>query len=317
MFANTSSQQQCFPISSIVRGYYAENGILFYQVTLSANILVALLSPVAVVGNSLVLAAIWKKNFVRTPFHVLLSGLAITDLFTGLIAQPFVAAANFIVIKPPRLVCERPTLLFAIGGVANGSATYFFSTTILFITIMSVERWLHMSRRSLVTSHRGYVTVTTVLLLPVPLVVLRCFIEGYEEKYEREVYLMILTMTIVCFIITVYAYFNVYRIIRQHQQQVKANAMQSQNFGQPGINLAKYKRSVVSMLYILLLFSICFFPSVACVVVNRFVGKRPEMAVAFSVSLCFVFLSSTLGPGLYVWRMNDIRNGVKQLFWSA
>ena len=305
MFGNTSSQQQCFPISSILRGYNAKNGILFYQVTLSANILVALLSPVAVVGNSLVLAAIWKKNFVRTPFHVLLSGLAITDLFTGLIAQPFVAAANFIVIKPPRLVCERPTLLFAIGGVANGSATYFFSTTILFITIMSVERWLHMSRRSLVTSHRGYVTIATVLLLPVPSVVLRCFNEGFKETYQREVYILIMAMTIVCFIITAFAYFNVYRTIRHHQQQVQANAMQSQNFGQPGINLAKYKKSVVSMLYILLPFSVCFFPFVARGVVYLFIGERPEMGVAFSVSLCFLFMS---------WRINDIRNEVKQLF---
>ena len=36
--------------------------------------------------------------------------------------------------------------------------------------------------------------------------------------------------------------------------------------------------------------------------------------MALSVSMVFLFLSSSLSPGLYFWRMNDVRNGVKQLF---
>lgn len=67
----------------------------YYEVAFSTSIIIAVLAPVAVVGNALILAAIWKKTFVRTPFHILLSGLAITDLCTGLIAQPFYAATTF------------------------------------------------------------------------------------------------------------------------------------------------------------------------------------------------------------------------------
>ena len=29
-----------------------------------------------------------------------------------------------------------------------------------------------------------------------------------------------------------------------------------------------------------------------------------------------LFLSSSLNPGLYFWRMNDVRNGVRQLFYT-
>ena len=31
----------------------------------------------------MILAALWRNNFVRTPFHILLSGLAFADLCTG------------------------------------------------------------------------------------------------------------------------------------------------------------------------------------------------------------------------------------------
>ena len=308
MLSNTSSQQQWFPIScSLDSGSWKSESFSYvYVVTFTTSVFIAFLSPVAVVGNALILAAIWKKTFVRTPFHILLSGLAITDLCTGLIAQPFVVAVNFIFVTQPQEVCNRPTFLLAIRGIANGSATLFISITVLFITLISIERWQHMSRRSMVTSHRGCLTVTSVLLLPIPLAILRCFFTDAKETYEREVYIAIMTMVLFCFVTTSFAYFNVYWIIRHHKRQVRANE-KSQNFGQPGIDLAKYKKSVVSILYILLLFSVCFLPSVIISsVAYLLLGERLELAVPFVVSLLLLFLSCSLNPVLYVWRMNDI-----------
>ena len=56
-----------------------------FAVFMSVIVAVALLSPVAVVGNGLVLAAIWRNPSLRTPSYILLAGLAITDFCTGLI----------------------------------------------------------------------------------------------------------------------------------------------------------------------------------------------------------------------------------------
>ena len=313
MFSNASTQQQTF---SLFCGSGANNwtNVSFYNaLTFSTSLLIAVSSPVAVVGNALILAAICKKTFVRTPFHILLSGLAISDLCTGLIAQPFVAALNFIYLKQPKKVCDNPKFLFAMLGIAYGSATYFITITILFITLISIERWLHMYRRSLVTAHRGCLTVTVVLILPIPLVVVRHLSDVKPETYRREVYITIMTLMLFCFVTTTFAYFKVYQIIRHHQLQVHENET-AQNFGQPAIDIAKYKKSVVSILYILLLFSVCFLPFVVSSVMFLFLGESSELGVAFSVSLVLLFLSSALNPGLYLWRMNDIRNGVKQLF---
>ena len=82
-------------------------------------------------------------------------------------------------------------------------------------------RWLHMYRRSLVTAHRCYPTVATVLILPIPLVVVRLFADIKPETYRSGVYATILTLMIFCFLITSFVYFEVYQIIRHHQKRVQ------------------------------------------------------------------------------------------------
>ena len=117
-----------------------------------------------------------------------------------------------------------------------------------------------------------------------------------------------------CYLTTSFAYYKVYRIIRHHQQQVQARVT-TQNFGQPAIDLAKLGKSLASMMFIVLLFSFCFIPYI--VLSGRtltLVEENSQMEVARAFSVVLVFLSSSLNPGLYLWRMNDIRSGVKQLF---
>ena len=56
----------------------------------------AIMSPVAVVGNGLILQVIWKNQSLRTTSYILLVGLAITDLLTGLIVLPFLVVSTVI-----------------------------------------------------------------------------------------------------------------------------------------------------------------------------------------------------------------------------
>ena len=214
-------------------------------------------------------------------------------------------------VANPRVISAK-VLLIVLKKTGGGSAIYFISITVLLISLVSVERWLHMSRRSLVTSRRGCFTITTLFLIPTPIVVLKA-LEDTHEKYTSAISIFIITLFLSCYLTTSFAYVKVYQIIRHHQQQVQSNET-SQNFGQQAINLAKYKKSVASMVYIVLLFSFCFFPYIILSVVNLILGENLELNVADNVSLVFVFLSSSLNPGLYLWRMNDIRSGVKQIF---
>ena len=170
-----------------------------------------------------------------------------------------------------------------------------------------------MTRRSLVSSRRGFFTFIMSFLIPIPLVVFSTLVFT-KGRSGREVNITIAALMLFCYLLTSVSYFRVFRIIRQHQQQVQGN-QSSHNFGQPAINLAKYKKSVVLVLYILTVFSFCFLPMIVThLAVLAHIGITLETSTAYFVSLVLLFLSFSLNPGLYLWRMNDIRNGVKQLF---
>ena len=269
------------------------------SIFVASHVIIVVLAPVAVAGNVVVLTAIWKRSFQRTSFHILLSVLAFTDLLTG-VASPLMSI---------------PYLLNHEFGVVSMSgiliSTYLSCLTILVITLLSVERWLHMTHRSLLTSRRGYLTAVISLLVPVPLVTLQA-LNLITKKMKLETNAAMGAYGLSCYLATSVAYFKVFRIIRQRQQQIHTNQSR-QNFGQPAIDLAKYKKSIFSVLCILALFSLCILPFIVSLFLLVLLGKKEGNWGPKHVSLVILLSASCLNPGLYIWRMKDVRDGVKKL----
>ena len=107
---------------------------------------------------------------LRTPSYILIAGLAFTDFSTGLITQPVYVAAKLVRLK---ILEGWKELNIVMEAVTNGCAVLFNSTSLLMITLMSIERWLHMTRRSLLTERRAYIMIAVMLLLPIPLAIYR------------------------------------------------------------------------------------------------------------------------------------------------
>ena len=283
------------------------------ELTFSAAVVIALLSAPAVVGNALILATIWRRTFLRISFHSLLSGLAVTDFLTGLISQPLYALFHLIHRKNAAAIQVNSEVVNVIGKIAGFSAYLFVNITVDTMTVMSVQRLLHMSRRSLTTSHHRYYAAIVILLFPIPsLVVYSLALK--EPAFWNTLFRGTIAKFSFCYVTISFAYFKVYQIIRRHQLQIQANGT-SQNFGQSAIDLEKYKKSVATLLYIFLLFSMCFLPfAISSAVALKTTAQVSKSVI--SLSLVLVFLSSSLNPGLYIWRMRDIRRGLKQLLAS-
>ena len=89
-------------------------------------------------------------------------------------------------------------------------------------------------------------------LLPIPLITFRLVQSTGGCVFLRSEGIVVL----LCVLIAAFFYFKVFQIIRLHQNQIHVN-QQTHNFGQPAIDIAKYKRSVITIPYILGLFAIC------------------------------------------------------------
>lgn len=281
--------------------------------TYSISIIVAIMSPLAVAGNSMILAVIWRNPSLRTPSYTLLCGLVLTDLCTGLITQPFYAAVYCTCLAKPVQDADghNSSFLKIAVAITVGGGNYFGFVTVLTITLMSIERWLHMARRSLVTRRRAGLLVVASMLLPIPLAFFR-LLDANKGSHGQRSNIAVFVFFLLCLIITTFAYCKVFRVISEHQQQVQANEA-TRNCGQPGIDLAKYKRSVYTILYILVLFYTCYLPATVMVGLLVYLDNHSILHLPFQLTMLLLFLSSSLNPVLYVWRMKDIRAGVKQL----
>ena len=281
----------------------------FYRVTLPMLVAMAILSPVAVVGNGLVLAAIWRNPSLRTPSYILLAGLAFTDFCTGIISQPFLVASELIdsLVKLSDRT-TRPSVHLTIRIIGHGCFEYFFNLTLLIMTFMSIERWLHMSRRSFLTVCRLHRIMAALLFIPIPFVVYR-----FQEITIFAYLLACVAFVLLCLSVTSVTYFKVFLIIRRHQQQICPNES-SPNFAQPAINFAKYKKSVFSIFYIVVLFYTGYLPMAITLGLVMVYRKNCNMLfLSIYVSIALVFLSSSLNPLLYLGRMKDIRQEVRKL----
>ena len=244
------------------------------------------------------MAAIWRNTSLRTPSYIILCGLAFTDLCTGVITEPFYVAVRLMCLQKRN---ESYLLLFLLYVMAF-CLTFFTYLTLVLVTLMSIERWLHMTRRSLLTVRRSCFIVALVSLLPIPVAILHFYTKAFVVTVLFVVFLL------VCIIANTISYFKVFRIIRRHQQQVQAN----ENSRQPSIDILKYKKSMTSILYILGVFYVSYSPFLVVAGLFIFKGYK-ESEMAHMISMTFLFLSSSLNPVIYIYRMNDMRNEAKNL----
>jgi len=250
----------------------------FNAVALSASIVITFLSPLAVVGNALVLAAIWRNTSLRTPSYIILRGLAFTDLCTGVMTEPFYVAVQLICLQKRNENNPPSFLVIPMAFCVN----FFTHLSLVLVTVMSIERWLHMTRRSLLTVRRSCLIVALISLFLVP--VATFYYYSMEAAFNLNV--LFFVFFLFCLIATTLSYFKVFRIIRRHQQQVQAN----ENSRQPAIDILK-RRNLCSNLCsnILAVFYVSY--SSYLVVTGLFVFKvYKESEVAHMISMTFLLL---------------------------
>lgn len=135
------------------------------HVALVTTVINAILSFVAMAGNALILATIWRSASLRTPSYILLGGLAFTDFCTGLITQ-----SSYVVFRVASMT-NNMRLFCVARSICLNSGLFFTSVTTANIAFMAIERWMHMNRHSLLTKRRVIVIDSVILVFLLALVV--------------------------------------------------------------------------------------------------------------------------------------------------
>ena len=245
-------------------------------------------SLTAVVGNTIVILALWRSKSMYSATKALFYGLAFSDLATGLTQPLFVAYMLGVAWDNAWLYCTV-ALPFSL-------MTSFFSMVSLWtLSIIAVDRYLalHLLTR--------YKTVVTVKLIVAALVLgwlisAFCTISIIFSVKFRQIVSGIAVF--ICFIISMYCYRRNYITLRQ--QKLHVQALRS-------FQVEHYRKSLKSMFLIFCLFLSTIFPFFCILVFVTIAGFGSTSLFILDVSTLIVMANSLLNPIVYCMRVRDLK----------
>ena len=261
------------------------------------------LSITAFLGNTLILVALQKENSLHPPSKLLYCNLAITDLCVGIIAEPLAVTYWTAIVKERWNICHRANWAAKFAGYTLCSASLFT------LTVISVDRLLALllglKYRQVVTLKRTHITVIGFWILSI--VGSSTF---FWNRLVTSWYQYI--GTAMCLVTTIFAYTKIFRVLRHNQIHVQNHVAQGQRSQAIPLNVARYRKAVYSALWVQVTMIVCYLPIsiVAALTPQKGISLSVYRAWQFSVTL--VYLNSSLNPLLYVWKIREVRQAVKE-----
>ena len=249
---------------------------------------------VAIVGNSLVLAAILSAPSLRSPAILLLCNLAVSDLLVGLVIQPLFIAHSFNLTT---------RLLTSIWLIMSYSAC---GISLCTMTAIAVDRFLalhyHLRYSTMVTSFR-IKTILTALWL-------KSFIFSGIYFWSVRIFFLYITIFVcLCLIISVFCYVRIFKIVRHQQKKIQCQH-QAVNLPQGSTisNLLQLEKSAINS-FLFFIVMVLFYTPVSTYLSLIYATKDGSHR-GWNVAITLVFINSSVNPFLYCWRMGDLRAAV-------
>ena len=262
------------------------------------------LSYTAIMLNVVTIHAIRKTSSLPNTLKTLLLNLAVTDVGVGLIVQP---SYTSLLVKWLR---NSDDCNFR-GAFVMISSTFCLAS-FLGVVAIGVDRFLaihlHLRYQELVTHKRVVAVVISIWLLSVifPLVVSLFLPNMYS----------LLTFGLGKFglVLATLVYIRIYITVRRHKNQILALQVQDTGeFMAETISFARLIKSAVGILYVYLVFLLCYLPFLISLVVTEINGPSVPLKSWFIFSLTLIFLSSSLNPVIYCWKLRHVRHAIMDI----
>ena len=259
------------------------------------------LSIAAFLGNVLILLALCKEISLHPPSKLLLRSLATTDLCVGLIAEPLYVTLLLTVVNQHWSICRYV-------AVAVSFTSYFLcGVSLLTLAAISVDRLLALllglRYKQVVTLKRVYLITITFCVMSTTSSTLKLLLNSIVGSWYDTIVVSL------CLVISVFSYTKIFVTLRHHQNQVQDHVQQPDQTNQ--LNIARYRKAVSSALWLQFMLVVCYLPYLILVTVAIHVEPCASVSLAFSYSATLVYLNSSLNPILYCWKIDEVRQAVK------
>lgn len=287
--------------------FYLQNQSTLFRSLLSATNSLTAFSTMAL--NSLILLSIWNTASLRKPSHLLIANLALADFLIGTIGQPLIVLRDILVML------QKNDALCTLG-LAGKTLTYCLGSVSAFtLTVISIDRYLAIRLK---ISYGNVVTLKRVALV----LLLWWIFGGVSIAYfflwsglelKTLVVLFCTAMASVLSIITM-SYYRATRLLKKLLSEISPESSNEQISRKSNFDVSKYKRSLKTMIIVLVTIIAFYAPYFIVLVVHVASSKgREHIYVSHDIVWLEVllFAHSTINPLVYLWRMRDLREAVK------
>ena len=277
------------------------------NVMLSFCVLNLVFSFVAVLGNVLVIRALWKASLIPPTIKTLFLSLAISDLAVGILSQPMFGVIIAVMLR--RLSNGQHN--FALFCPTVLTVCYYFMFGLSFASFLNVII-ITLDRLLAVRFHLRYQELVTLKRLITVLVA-----SWITSAIGTSIFIFLpqgsrLTGAVIDFlgiVLTTVVYIYIYKVVRFHRNQIRCQ-FQVQN--RQGMEITRQNKSAYNALIVYVVFVACYLPLFTSFILLTVDNFRSSFLVYDHVSIFFAFLNSSLNPLLYCWRYREIRVNVKK-----
>ena len=114
-----------------------------------------------------------------------------------------------------------------------------------------------------------------------------------------------------CLSISIFSYTKIFLTLRYNHIQPQQHVSQAQSTQATPLNVAIYKKAVVSALWIQITLVVCCLPFFFALVITP-QGDPLPYYIARQFGAVFRYLNSSLNPMLYCWKIKEVRKAVKE-----
>ena len=248
----------------------------------------------------MILIALYKVSSIYPPTKLFFRCLAVTDLCVGLFIQPIYATEIM-----SRIIKINMNILLT-KSLRSASAWILCGVSALTSTGIGVDRLLALSLglryRHVVTLRRVRVAMICFWLIGASCGAMLVWREDISFKVTS-------TLLSLGLLIAIFCYTRIYLKLRYYKTQVQDRVLQGQaNGGMIPLNIARYRKSVSSILWLQLTLVACYAPWGIVVVLYL---NEIENDVAWLATETLIYLNSSLNPILYCWKIREVRQAVK------
>ena len=262
----------------------------------------ALCAVFAIVSNTLAIVTFCKTKALHTPFNVFLCSLAVTDVFTGLVAQPFFIARH-LALKHTRENCTYLKVEYFLEALCSGGTNL---NTVIISCDRCVAYWKPTFYKDNVTIRRCIQALVVTWLFWIgaqPLVLLLTSPERMSHLFAATLLIFIGTPLV--------ANIGTALALRRFHSTI---APAGEGAQQPEAIYARERKATVILFLITAALIVTMTPSV--VILATF-GRSNEAAYMWAVTL--IFLNSSLNPLIYTWSNEKFRKAALRIMqaWAG